>query len=435
MPCRAARARELLNQRKAAVFRRYPFTIILLNRKGGNSQLINIKIDPGSKTTGMVLVGQFKRERKVIWAANLYHRRSYIKRALDSRRSLRRGRRFRHTRYRKPRFMNRTRFQGWLPPALLSRLNNVVSWTKKLQLTTPISSISVEAVRFDTQKLQNPEISGVQYQQGTLYGYEVREYLLEKWGRTCAYCGKQDTRLEIDHIVPRSAGGSNRVSNLTICCRECNKKKSNRSLKYFLGDKKEVFYRVTRFSQRSFRDASAANSTRIAIGEALKSLGLDVEFGSGGQTKYNRCFQNYPKDHWIDAACVGVSGKKVSLLEIDVHLEIKAVGRGSRQMCRVDRFGFPRTLPKRQKRVDSFQTGDIIQATVPSGKKAGSYTGRVAIRITGNFNIKTLNQTVQGINVRFCKRLHQSDGYEYNPKKERHFILREKSRVPAPAIL
>ncbi|BBI73681.2 hypothetical protein HAALTHF_31920n [Vreelandella aquamarina] len=93
-------------------------------------------------------------------------------------------------------------------------------------------------MRFDTQKLDNPEINGVEYQQGTLLGYEVREYLLEKWGRECAYCGTADTPLEIEHVIPRSRGGSNRVSNLTLSCHPCNQSKDALSLvDFFATDK------------------------------------------------------------------------------------------------------------------------------------------------------------------------------------------------------
>lgn len=289
-------------------------------------------------------------------------------------------------------------------------------------------------MRFDTQKLQNPEISGVEYQQGTLYGYEIREYLLEKWGRACVYCGKRNAKLEIDHIVPRSCRGTNNVSNLTITCRECNQKKSNQSLKDFLGDKEKSFTWITRFSRIPLRDASAINSTRIAIGERLKAIGLPVTSYSGGQTKYNRCMQGYEKEHWIDAACVGKSGEHVTLSEVDAILEIQAIGRGSRQMCKVDRFGFPRTSPKRQKRVFGFQTGDMVRAIVTSGKKTGTYKGKVAIRSTGNFNIKTPEHTVEGINAKFCSLLHQLDGYQYHyKKKERRFLPTLKEGVSAPS--
>ncbi|HAO02349.1 MAG TPA: HNH endonuclease, partial [Halomonas sp.] len=105
-----------------------------------------------------------------------------------------------------------------LAPSLQHRVDTVMAWVNRLSKSAPITGISQELVRFDTQKLESPEISGVEYQQGTLLGYEVREYLLEKWGRKCAYCGTADTPLEIEHVVPRSRGGSNRVSNLTLSC-------------------------------------------------------------------------------------------------------------------------------------------------------------------------------------------------------------------------
>ena len=148
---------------------------------------------------------------------------------LLSRRAIRRGRRNRKTRYRPARFNNRTRKEGWLAPSLQSRVDNVSIWVRRLQKLVPLSSIVVETVRFDMQKIQAPEITGIEYQQGDLLGYEIREYLLEKWGRKCAYCNEENTRLEIDHIVAKSAGGSNRVANLTIACRECNVKKGNSS--------------------------------------------------------------------------------------------------------------------------------------------------------------------------------------------------------------
>ena len=186
MPCHPARARTLLREGKAAVYRQFPFTIILKDREDGDLQPTELKIDPGSKTSGIALVGLFKRGKRAIFAVNLAHRGHAIKSALDARRSLRRSRRGRKTRYRQPRFLNRTKHKGWLPPSLISRVENVKNLAQKLCRFSPVSEIAVETVRFDTQKMQNPEISGVEYQQGELLGYEVREYLLEKWGRTCA---------------------------------------------------------------------------------------------------------------------------------------------------------------------------------------------------------------------------------------------------------
>jgi hypothetical protein len=238
------------------------------------------------------------------------------------------------------------------------------------------------------QKLEEPEISGTAYQKGTLFGYEVREYLLEKWGRKCAYCEKADVRLEIDHIIPKSSGGTNAVGNLAICCRNCNEKKGDKALQDFLKHPEKV-KEVLLYSKRTLKDAAAVNASRLAVGEALIPLGKPLSHWSGGQTKYNRTMQGFPKEHWLDAACVGDQGISLTIPNGMSVLEITANGRGSRQKCLVNRFGFPRSAPKTKKRVLGFQTGDLVSAVVPSGKKQGRHRGCVAIRATGNFNIQT----------------------------------------------
>jgi hypothetical protein len=229
---------------------------------------------------------------------------------------------------------------------------------------------------------------GTPYQKGTFFGYEVREYLLEKWGRKCAYCEKADVRLEIGHIIPKSSGGTNAVGNLAICCRNCNEKKGNKALQDFLKHPEKV-KEVLPYSKRTLKDAAAVNASRLAVGEALIPLGKPFSHWSGGQTKYNRTMQGFPKEHWLDAACVGDQGISLTIPNGISVLEITANGRGSRQKCLVNRFGFPRSAPKTKKRVLGFQTGDLVSAVVPSGKKQGRYRGCVAIRATGNFNIQT----------------------------------------------
>ena len=413
MPCHPARARELLRKGQAAVFRYHPFTVILLNRTGGERQDAELKIDPGSKMTGVAVVIEAKQGKKVIHAAEIIHRGNEIKAALDARRANRRSRRSRHTRYRQPRFDNRKKPTGWLPPSLVSRVDNVMSYAKRLQRFIPLSQIQVETVRFDLQKIENPDIKGMEYQQGCLKGYEIREYLLEKWQRTCAYCNKQNVPLEVEHIIPKSHGGTNRISNLTIACHDCNQKKGNTTIKEFLAKKPKILANILQKLKQPLKDAAAVNATRYKIGEELKTLGLSVSFWSGGRTKYNRIKQNLPKEHWIDAACVGITGEKIYIPKNTTPLHIKAQGRGSRQMCRVDRYGFPRTASKESKMVNGFKTGDMVKAIVTSGKKIGTYIGRVAIRTNGYFNIKVLKETVQGIHYKYCSKMHSADGYHY----------------------
>ncbi len=413
MPCSSSRARELLSKEKAVVVKLHPFTILLKGREEGSVQGIEVKIDPGSKTTGIALVGHFQGIRTVLWAANLHHRGGAVRSSLDSRRSLRRGRRHRKTPYRKARFDNRRRGDGRLAPSLQSRVDNVHTWVERLRKLAPISSIAIETVRFDTQKLQDPEISGAQYQQGDLMGYEIREYLLEKWGRKCAYCSVEGVRLEIDHIVSRSHGGTDRVSNLTICCRGCNSKKSNSSIEEFLKDKPELCSKILSRSKAPLKDTAAVNATRHAIAKTLSSCQLPITLWSGGRTKYNRRKQGYEKDHWIDAACVGETGESVRLTTSFPFLDIKATGRGSRQFCLMDKYGFPRTSGKKQKSVYGFKTGDHVKAVVTKGKKSGTFIGRLAVRSSGYFCIDTATGKIDGIGHIFCKSVQRIDGYNY----------------------
>ncbi|MBP5977326.1 RRXRR domain-containing protein [Brasilonema sp. CT11] len=156
-PCRPVTARKLLNTNKAAVFRRYPFTIILKKEVTDTPEPIALKLDPGSKTTGIALL----QGEKVVFGAELNHRGQAIKASLDSRRAIRRNRRARHTRYRQPRFLNRTRLHRWLAPSLQHRVETTLTWVGRFVRFAPIGSIAQELVRFDLQRLENPEISGI----------------------------------------------------------------------------------------------------------------------------------------------------------------------------------------------------------------------------------------------------------------------------------
>ena len=259
----------------------------------------------------------------------------------------------------------------------------------------------MELVKFDTQMMENPEISGVEYQQGELRGYEVREYLLEKWGRNCVYCGVMGVPLQVEHINPKSRGGTNRVSNLTISCHGCNTEKGTMTAEEFGHPK------IQEQAKRPLKDAAAVNATRWALFHRLKQTGLPLEVGTGGRTKFNRTRQGYPKAHWIDAACVGESGSKVRLDPSQTILAIGAKGWGSRQSCRMDRFGFPRTGPKGSRIVHGFRTGDLVKAMVLKGKFIGTHLGRVAIRATGSFTIDGVTTT----SWKNCQIVQRVDGY------------------------
>jgi 5-methylcytosine-specific restriction endonuclease McrA len=406
-PVHPGSARHLLKSGKAAVFRRFPFTLILKTESTEPTREIQLKIDPGSKTTGIVLT----QGSNVIWGAELTHRGQAIKASLESRKSLRRGRRARHTRYRQPRFLNRSRREGWLAPSLQHRVETTITTVNKLIKFAPITGIYQELVRFDLQQIENPEISGTEYQQGELAGYEVREYLLEKWDRKCSYCDIRDLPLQVEHIEPKAKGGTNKISNLCLACEKCNRKKCSQDIEKFLAKKPEVLKRIKSQAKRPLKDAAAVNSTRWALLNRLQETGLPVITGSGGKTKFNRNRLELPKTHWIDAACVG----DIETLKILTNkpLLIKATGHGTRQICRTDKFGFPNRHCCRTKFNFGFQTGDIVRAVVTTGKKIGTYVGRIATRATGSFNISTSDGLIQGISHKYCKAIHKKDGYGY----------------------
>jgi len=432
MPCSEKRARLLLARGRAVVVRLHPFTIRLKDRVGGDTQALRLQLDPGSQSTGIAIVrddeqvdpdtGELRQEAHVLWLGELTHRGGSIRERLDARRAFRRRRRTQNLRHRAPRFLNRSRPPGWLAPSLRHRLETTLGWVARLRGVAPITEIRQELVRFDTQALQNPEVNGIEYQQGELAGYQVREYLLEKWQRTCAYCGAQQVPLEIEHILARTNGGSHRVSNLTLACRTCNQRKGRQPIETFLKDKPALLARIQAQARTPLKDAAAVNTTRWALFEALKVTGLPVATGSGAQTKYNRQRLGIPKTHALDAACVG------SLHALHdwqrPTLAIKATGRGSYQRTRLNRFGFPRGYLIRDKRVQGFQTGDRVIAQVPGGKHAGNHIGRVAVRASGYFNIQCAHCVIQGISHRHCRVVQRADGYGYHI----HPTLTEEAR-------
>jgi 5-methylcytosine-specific restriction endonuclease McrA len=414
-PINPAQARQLLRNKKAAIFRQFPFTIIL-KKSCPDSPVssLRLKIDPGAKFTGMALINDSTGE--VVFAAELKHRGFAIRDALTSRSQLRRSRRARKTRYRQPRFLNRTRPERWLAPSLQSRVENIKTWVERLRKLAPIEDISQELVRFDMQLMANPDIQGKEYQQGTLAGYESREYLLEKWGRQCAYCGVKDVPFQVEHIHPRAKGGSNSITNLTLSCEKCNTKKGTKDIKDFLKKDPLKLEKILKQAKRPLADAAAVNTTRLALLFVVKATGLPVETGSGGLTKFNRSQQNLEKTHWIDAACVGQSTPILNIKGVKPLL-ITANGHGTRQSCRTDKYGFPSRYVPRFKFVNGFQTGDIVKAVVTKGKKIGAYIGRVAVRTSGSFNISTISGLIQGISYKCCKSIHKKDGYEYGKSK------------------
>ena len=408
MPYHPAEVRKLLKSGKAAIWRKYPFTIILKEEKVTEEQHeYRLKIDYGSKYTGLAILGKGTIiDGKVVWLGQLNHRTN-IKNRLDTRRAHRKSRRNRKTRYRKARFLNRTREEGWLPPSLQSRVDNIKTWVRKLRSICPITRISYENCKFDTQLMRNAEISGIEYQQGTLHGYEIREYLLEKFQRKCCYCGAENLPLQVEHIIPKSRGGSNRVDNLCIACNPCNKEKGSKTATEF------GYPNIQKQVLKPLRDVAIVNATRWAVYAMLVATGLPIECGSGARTKMNRIALGLEKSHCLDACCIGASTLSDLQFVATNELHITAMGRGSHSRTNIDKFGFPKAYLPRQKHFFGFQTGDMVKAVVPKGKNLGTWYGRVACRKTGSFDIKTKSAKKGGINHKYIVSIQKCDGYDY----------------------
>jgi 5-methylcytosine-specific restriction endonuclease McrA len=431
MPCTEKRARLLLERGRAVIHRVFPFTIRLQDRTVGDSTLqpLRLKLDPGSKDTGMALILEGSNGSKVLFFGEIHHKPG-IKARLDARRAVRRSRRARHTRYRPTRFLNRRRPDGWLPPSLEARVDQTLHAVARIRQSAHVTALSVEHVRFDTQQMQNPEVSGVEYQQGELAGYEVKEYLLFKFGHKCAYCGglSKDPVLEVEHMTPRSRGGTDRVSNLAIACHTCNQAKGKRTPEEWadalLRSRKAIDQtciancsRVRVQAKTPLKDAAAMNTTRWALLRRLADFGLPIETGSGGLTKFNRTQLGLPKEHYYDALSVGAS-TPVAFTNMPAYVQQwSALGRGSRQMTGLNATGFPIRHRSRKKGHFGFHTGDFVVAHVPNGKYEGTWCGRLKTRATGRFDIVWHGRKVaQGIDHHHCRAIQRASGWNYEQR-------------------
>jgi 5-methylcytosine-specific restriction endonuclease McrA len=284
MPTTQRTGKKLLQEGKAKVVQRCPFTIQLNYATGETRQPIKLGIDIGYTNIGF----SAKTEKLEVISGTLSLRKD-VSNKLEERRRYRRTRRGRLG-YRPPRFDNRTRSEGWLAPSTQHRHDSHIRLVEKLATLLPIPFKKVEVANFDSQKMQQPEITGVEYQQGTLQGYEVREYLLDKWGRTCAYCGKKNVPLEVEHLVPKSRGGTDRVSNLTIACRKCNLKKGDKTAEEF------GYPHIPQQAKQPLKAPACLNTIRWRIVEQLTA-----EHTYGYVTKYQRNKLGLEKSHVNDA--------------------------------------------------------------------------------------------------------------------------------------
>ena len=416
-----AEARILIRKKLAVIHKVYPFTIRLRdNSCVSNNKTYTVKLDPGSKTTGVAIVDN---KDSVVMLAELKHKGHVIKKDLNSRRMVRRSRRNRKTRYRPARFLNRTRPKGWLAPSVKSRADNVINFIKKYKKFLNINKVMIENVSFDVAQMSSTtKLYGAKYQQGPLYQQKLRSFIFSRSGGKCVYCGAKAT--EIDHVIPRAKGGTNSVYNLVASCKACNQMKSNLTLKEFGKLASKDFSKLT--PKKLPKDAAIVQIARNYMIREITKLVSDTTLHDAWMTKYNRKELGLPKEHYYDALSVGEVPNSFNFLT-DKILLISAKGRGSRQMCCMNKYGFPRTSPKGSKSVKGFHTGDIVKAVVTKGLKQGIYLGRVIIKSSGNFKIAYNNCVVDGIRYKYCHLIQRGDGYSYSYNERKINAKRTKN--------
>ncbi|MEO6890599.1 MAG: RNA-guided endonuclease IscB [Ktedonobacteraceae bacterium] len=322
MPTAPRRARLWLKEKRARVVRHEPFAIQLQFETTRYTQSVTVGVDTGSKTVGIAAVANG--ETLVQAEVGL---RTDICEKLTQRRSYRRTRRSRKTRYRAARWANRRRPAGWLPPSISSKLHATLKAVQWVVHLLPVSRITVEVGSFDTQKFRDPDITGMSYQQGTLFGYQVREYLLRKWHWTCVYCGAKETAFQVEHIVPKSRGGSDRLDNLTLACEPCNVKKGNHTAREF------GYPEIQAQARLPLRDMAHVSSLTTALLTHLtRQFGeQQVQVRYGYQTKYQRIqVLHLSKSHAHDAVAIACEVGMV-VTPLSVVWQMRCLPRGSYQ--------------------------------------------------------------------------------------------------------
>ena len=324
---RHGKVRRLLRDEKAHVVRLQPFTIQLDYESTTYKQEVSLGVDAGSVHIGVSATT----EKRELFAAEVVLRTDIVKK-LASRLELRRGRRFRKTRYRKPRFDNRRRKEGWLAPSVRNKVESHLKVIRLVHSLLPVTKTTIEVAQFDAQKIKNDAIQGVEYQQGEQMGFwNVREYVLARDYHTCQHCkGKSgDKILNVHHLESRKTGG-NAPSNLITLCETCHKA-------YHRG---EFEFKVKRST--SLRDASVMNIMRWAVYEQAKAEFENVHLTYAYVTKHTRIKSGIEKTHCADAFCIS---RNVKVVRSGSYLKCRSLSRHTRALhvCNPKKGGIRRS--------------------------------------------------------------------------------------------
>ncbi|HZR42151.1 MAG TPA: RNA-guided endonuclease IscB [Ktedonobacteraceae bacterium] len=370
MPCQPRKARLLLKEKKAKVVKIVPFTLQLLYGSSGYKQEVSLGIDAGTQHIGVSATT----EKQVLFEAEVKPRTDMVE-LIATRRQFRRARRQRKTRYRQARFANRKKPEGWLAPSIQQQVDAHLKTIKMVHKILPVKKTTIEVAQFDLQKIKNPEIEGVEYQQGPQMGFwNVREYVLARDHHTCQWCkGKSKEKvLNVHHIESRKTGG-NAPCNLITLCETCH----------------DVIHRTHqehKIEKRAngFRDATQMGIIRLQIYEQARELFPNVQLTYGYITKHTRIEHGLAKSHLVDARCISGHPKAGS---DETWYLIKHVRRNNRQLHKATiRKGGKRQRNTAPKSVHGFRLFDCV-----------NYQGQICFvfgrRSSGYFDLRRLDGT------------------------------------------
>jgi 5-methylcytosine-specific restriction endonuclease McrA len=385
MPCSPRKARILLKEKKAKVVKQTPFTIQLLFGCSGYKQPISLGVDAGTKHVGLSATT----EKQVLLEGEA-QLRTDIQELLATRSQFRRSRRCRTTRYRKPRFLNRTRKVGWLAPSVQNKVDAHIKLVNLIHRILPVTNLKVEIAQFDTQLLKNPSIQREEYQQGDQLGFwNTREYVFYRDGHICQWCKgkKKDKILNVHHIESRKTGGDS-PDNLLTLCESCHTELHQKGLEH-------LFQRMS----KPLRDASQMTVMRWFIYNGLKNSYPDAQFTYGYMTKHTRISHGLAKEHGVDARCI--SGHPLAALT-DTKYLWKFVRKNNRQLHKATiSKGGKRKNNKAPRLVKGFQLFDKVRY----GGQSCFIFGR---RSSGYFDLRLLDGT----------KIHASASYKKLKKLE-----------------
>ena len=427
MPCSPRKARLLLKANEAKPVSKTPFTIQLLKPVSSYKQESVVGIDTGQRHIGIAVV----RDETVIYQAQVTLRQD-VKGLIQTRKSYRRNRRNRQTRYREPRFHNRVgsrrKVDNWLPPSVQAKVNHNIKWIERIRNSLPNSRANIEIAKFDPQKLKDPIIEGVGYQQGELYGWENRRmYVFSRDNYTCQVCKRkrdddgESLKLHAHHIIYRSLGGSDRVDNLLTVCTNCHTYKNHQS-----GG--ELYYLKEKAYQKPQLNLDAATQMNIIKSGIIRKYENDenVSFTWGYVTNLHRKGLRLAKSHTNDAIAITgiieIAEKPSSYILFNQYRKKKrslheATPRKGRKEPNRTQKRNAKNIPytERKKFGDRIYLGDKLSAKSKVGYVSGFAGSQVYMRGSDRQLLSFPNKKgieYPMISLYQCTRLHHTNGWQ-----------------------